>query len=554
MFRLTVIAGPNRGTSYSVQEGETTIGRQAGNSVVLPSSKVSKKHCVLVVSDGEVIIKDQGSSNGTFVNGILTKARKVKSGDRLSVGEYVFELRQPSERAPRAAPAVAGLGNVIQFPGSQGMGGLPAPGGLPSSMGSGMGGISGQPNATSRNEMPKDLKGRAIWLFENRVMPVFYGLNLKHEWRILVLGMFGAFVLANLVISVYPLIESNRVAVVREAGKRASFMAKMIAERNAPYLAARAETKTEVGSIENADGVRVAVLTDMDVRVLAPGNRMGQFLASGAEAVVAVRARDAFRGGRETGLVFTPDTDTLVAVEPVKVVSPTAGRNVVVGMAVVSVDTSLYTPDLGEMGMIYSETLILTGVLALAILLILYRMTLKPFQVLNEDMDRVLKGDMGQVTHEFKMEEMNSLWEIINSALQRVPRGADGGSSDLGGGMGGGNPEEYVAPLRALGGLLKSGIVLFDQDKKVLYMNAMFEEMSGIRLDSAMGQDIGTVARDQSLGQMVQDLFSRAPVGGEGIVEDYDFSGISCKLVGGAFGPPGGTGKAYLLAAVKAEG
>lgn len=68
MYKLTVISGPNRGTSYALQDGgELTIGRQSENSIVLNSSKVSKKHCTVQMSSGDVIIKDLGSSNGTFV-------------------------------------------------------------------------------------------------------------------------------------------------------------------------------------------------------------------------------------------------------------------------------------------------------------------------------------------------------------------------------------------------------------------------------------------------------------------------------------------------------
>src|SRR3954453_14244261 len=99
MYKLTVVAGPNRGTSYPVQDGETSIGRQAGNTVVLPSAKVSKRHCVLAVNNGKVVMSDQGSSNGTFVNGVLVKSKPMKAGDRISVGEYVLELTEPVVRA-----------------------------------------------------------------------------------------------------------------------------------------------------------------------------------------------------------------------------------------------------------------------------------------------------------------------------------------------------------------------------------------------------------------------------------------------------------------------
>ncbi|MGZ3708517.1 MAG: hypothetical protein ACXWPM_06840, partial [Bdellovibrionota bacterium] len=399
----------------------------------------------------------------------------------------------------------------------------------------------------------KDLKGKVIWAFENRVMPIFYGLNLKNEWRILAMSMFGVLLIGNVVISVYPLLESNRMTVIKETGRRATYMARDIADRNAPFLAQRAETRTEIGSPENAEGVRVAVLTDMDNRIIAPSAKLNSYLTSGPEASLAVRARDQFRNGRETG--FVADADGIViAVEPVKVLNPQLGKNVTVGMTVVSIDGSLATPDMGEMGMVYSETLILTGLLGGIILLILYRMTLKPLQVLNEDMDKVLKGDMSQVTHEFKFQELDALWDIINSALQRVPRGGSPGSGIGDSGGYGLSADDLAGPLRMLGGVAKFGVVVFDQDKKILFLNSSFEEISGIRNDNSVGQDFTAVARDQSMGAFVNDLLSRAPVGGEGVSEDYDFSGISHKCHAAAFGNPGSGAKAYLIAAVRVEG
>jgi PAS domain-containing protein len=546
MLKLTVVSGPNRGSSYPLQNGENSIGRQPGNAVVVQSSKVSKKHCVLVVDNSEVIVKDAGSSNGTFVNGVLTKLRKVKIGDRISVGEYVFEIVEPQARVQKVAP-VAGLGKVLHFPTTPG-----AAGGMP---GMGMpGAMPGQGTTNPVPPAPKNLKERAIHLFETQLMPKFYTLNLKHEWRMICLGAFGALTVGNLVLSVAPILQSSRDTIIKETEKRASFMARQIAERNAPLLAAKQETKSEVGSVATADGVRLAALVDMDSRILAPPERLNQYLTGGDEATMVVAARDKFRAGRETGISTELDDSTVIAIEPVKIMSSAAGKNVVAGMAVVSVDSSLATPDLGEMGVIYSETLVLTGVLGGLILLILYKVTLKPFHTLNEDMDKVLKGDLPQVTKEFKFEELDSLWDIINSALQRVPKGGGGGggggSADSGGGA---SSDEYAGPVKMIGNFAKFGMLVLDQQKKILFLNPMFEELSGIRSDGAIGQDVGAVARDSSLAQFTNDLCERAPVGGEGVSDDYDFSGIGCKVHVGAFGHPGTTARCFVVAVVKNE-
>jgi PAS domain-containing protein len=555
MYKLTVVSGPNRGTSYVVNEGMTSIGRQTGNTIVLSSHKISKKHCTLVVSNEDITVEDAGSSNGTFVNGVMTKQKKIQPGDRISVGEFVLELVKPAIRAPRAAPAVQ-LGNVVQLPVRAG---TPAAAGLGVGMGPGASapgaGINLGTSATGPQVMPTDLKGKAIWYFENQFMPLFYGMMLKTEWRVIAVGMLGSFVLANLLISVYPLIQSSRGMVVKETGKRALFMAKQITEKNSVHIASKAETKTEIGSIEREDGARVALLVDLDLRVLAPGVKLGQYLTNGDEARFASEAAAAFRKGRETPFVRELNDTTIAAIDPVKVVHPQLGKNVTAAMSVVSLDTSLATPDVGEMGVVYSETLIITGFFAGLLLLVLYRLTLKPFQVLNDDIDKVLKGDMSQVTHEFKMSEMNALWDIINSALQRVPKGGGGSADGAAGGLASGPAvDEYAGPVRMIGNLVKFGLLICDQDRKIVYMNAMMEEITGIRSDNAIGNDIPTVARDQAFGAFSNDVFDRAPVGGEGVSEDFDFSGVSFKMYAGSFGAPGATARCFVLLAVRNEG
>ena len=542
MFKLTIVAGPNRGSSYAIQDGENSIGRQSGNSVILSSGKVSKKHCVLVVSDGQILVKDQQSANGTFVNGVLTKReKKIVAGDRISVGEFVLEVSES-----RIGTEMAPLDNLLKFPVAR-----KAPR-SPVVAAPVMDSNEANDSAEKYGDMaPKSLPEKAGRIFEEKVMPFFYGLNFKNQWRFICVGVFAVFMLINILVAVHPLLESANVNLIQEIKARATFMAKMIAQKNAPYFKENAENRAEIGSlIENAEGVRLAMIVDLDRKVIAPASRYGSILGGGVESSFAGKMANAFRKGRETGLSDAIGSSTVIAVEPIKVALPNSAQNAIVAMAIVSVDTTLFTPDLGEIGMIYSQTLILTGLIGALFLFILYKLTLKPLRILSDDLEKALKGDIPQITHEFKFEELDSLWDLINSALQRLPKGEQAGLN--------GNPEppsveDLSTPLRMLGNVMKMGLVVLDHERKIVYLNSQFEEISGIRFDQAVGKEVSAAARDQAWSAFASDLLDRAPLGENHVADDYEFSGITYRVIASSFSIPASLHKYYVLGLSRSE-
>ncbi len=69
------------------------VGRDADNEVVLPDPAVSRRHCLIERIGDEVVVKDRGTSNGTFVNNeYLNEPRVLREGDRVYVGPYLLEL------------------------------------------------------------------------------------------------------------------------------------------------------------------------------------------------------------------------------------------------------------------------------------------------------------------------------------------------------------------------------------------------------------------------------------------------------------------------------
>jgi pSer/pThr/pTyr-binding forkhead associated (FHA) protein len=68
---------------YPLKAGENTLGRLPENDLVLQGPCVSRQHCTIVVVAGaDCELRDSGSTNGTYVNGLkVSGATKLLSGD-----------------------------------------------------------------------------------------------------------------------------------------------------------------------------------------------------------------------------------------------------------------------------------------------------------------------------------------------------------------------------------------------------------------------------------------------------------------------------------------
>ncbi len=68
------------------------IGRKEECDVRLEHKSVSKMHCVLVKTDGLLLLRDLGSTNGTRVNGTRVRRAALLPNDQLSIAHYKFRV------------------------------------------------------------------------------------------------------------------------------------------------------------------------------------------------------------------------------------------------------------------------------------------------------------------------------------------------------------------------------------------------------------------------------------------------------------------------------
>lgn len=103
--RLKVQVGKNVGQELMVPGPKFFIGRAEDCQLRPRSDLISRHHCVVLVEEGFVAIRDFGSKNGTLVNGQrVVGEQELKHGDRLTVGplefEVVVQVAAPSKKRP----------------------------------------------------------------------------------------------------------------------------------------------------------------------------------------------------------------------------------------------------------------------------------------------------------------------------------------------------------------------------------------------------------------------------------------------------------------------
>ena len=90
--RLLCVQGPYAGQSFPLSHSPATVGRAPDRTIPLPAdTSISRAHARLTYADGRHFIADDGSSNGTFVNGSrVSEARPLSSGDTIQIADTIF--------------------------------------------------------------------------------------------------------------------------------------------------------------------------------------------------------------------------------------------------------------------------------------------------------------------------------------------------------------------------------------------------------------------------------------------------------------------------------
>ena len=92
------------GPPVEIVKDLVVVGRKEECDLRLDHKSVSKMHCVLVKTDGLLLLRDLGSTNGTRVNGVRVRRAALLPNDQLTVAGYKFRVHLGPGSPPDPGP------------------------------------------------------------------------------------------------------------------------------------------------------------------------------------------------------------------------------------------------------------------------------------------------------------------------------------------------------------------------------------------------------------------------------------------------------------------
>lgn len=112
MPKLVVLSEGFTGRTFELKTERTTVGRLDDNAFCVPEQSVSSHHCEVLLRGSEVVVRDLGSTNGTFIGGQqITTEGALKPGQILRLGN--LQVRLEGDNPP---PAKRQLDQTVVLP------------------------------------------------------------------------------------------------------------------------------------------------------------------------------------------------------------------------------------------------------------------------------------------------------------------------------------------------------------------------------------------------------------------------------------------------------
>ncbi len=516
MWAIRVLNGPQAGDIFPLKEGKIRIGRAPGVDLQLNANGISKEHLEITVIGEKLLFTDLNSSNGTFLNGTKVKGGALKLGDKLGLhntivdivvmneipvarGSQQKKLMQPSsskyfpEKEGSAVPAVISRSPAIHQHVSQ----VPVP--QESYFGNGQYPImsdqdGGLPPATA---VPKNFSEKFSDSIEEKIMPGFYQLTEQFDFRIVLMGFVGAYVIMITLMTMLPMKQITADSISIESRRRAVTVARSLARGNEKVIRSGDMANFSVDYAIREDGVDDVYVISKEGRILAPGDRAG----SAPKELGFFKNTVLKAGAHESSSEF--GDGKVGAAVPILGYDPELQQNIAKAYGIVIYNQGSLQMDDGRVLSLFIQMLALALVSGGVLFFFLYKMVEYPYQQLNKELESALRDKRESTQIKVKIPVLQSMLTNLNSLLARAATSTFGQTrGDLGAGS---KNDEYFNLLQLIG----FPALLIDAKGVILKGNAAFPATTGISLMNIENQKLSAIP-DQAMQKNFTELMQIA--------------------------------------------
>lgn len=546
MWSVRILSGPQAGQFIDLKMGRNLVGRSPQCEVKILSQGVSKEHCEIHVYKEKIMIVDLRSSNGTFVNGVRIQNGIIRLGDKISIHDVLLDIMatpdiRPQTRSPQTtqgAPAPLAVGphpysqsqppyslpNPMYPPGFQGnaalnmqpqmmdpqMMGMPSPSAMmpPESTPS-----SG--NAMMTQGFFKGLSSNFQDYMERVALPGVYKLAQWADFKMILAGFIAVFIFSVTLLSMFPMMQITKDSIMAESMRRASSLAKTMAEVNQQNILQGNFTAMSTHLAETEEGVKQAfIIQQSDGMIVAPASRAGRT----PDIAFVHKARKEPKSS-----VAVIDSNTIGASYPIGLYDPNTGEPSVKAHAVVIYDVSSLAFDTGRAISLFMQTLLIASLVGLLIFYFMYHLIEYPVRVLNDKLDLALREKSDNIALDFQFPIFQNLVGNVNSLLTRVLHGSSEMQSSHAGSGKEGEAENLVQ-------LMMLPCAAIHSMGHIISCNSRFEQFARSTKDQIQGQQISALG-DISLQQNIEHLLKKTKENPYSIHSDQlEFSGQPCHI------------------------
>ena len=116
-YTLQVLKGRSDVAALRLIDGVNSVGRHDDCVIRIRSAQVSRRHCEIFEADGRLMVRDLGSSNGTYVNGLRVLGQQpLNAGDVVGIGGVALRVDSACGAAVPASAPAGGSAEVDQVP------------------------------------------------------------------------------------------------------------------------------------------------------------------------------------------------------------------------------------------------------------------------------------------------------------------------------------------------------------------------------------------------------------------------------------------------------